>query len=209
MIDMKYVLSVLCMMIVILPVAVVARASAYVDPPNPPENPVWLPWVGVKTENGAPYRVVGKLEYQWGEIYDCQLIRLAELWYYNPKTGEGYIILDNAFNPGDITDESGYFILDEVLDEFGIPYDIATTDHVLIIGKPDEGPEGVAYDIIEWPLVLDVYAGQTVDVGTVQAKAINQYCWPDPENQGGAWEFQTINGQIVLKGIKDDNNQWR
>jgi hypothetical protein len=179
-------------------VVAVGSAAVYVDPPNPPLNPVYLPWVGVKTENGAPYRVIGQLQYQWGEAYDCQLIRLAELWYYDPQTGEGYIILDNAFNPGDITDDFGNFILDEVLDENGIPYDIATTDHILIIGKPDAGPEGVAYDIIEWPLVLDVYAGQVVDVGVVSAKAINLYCWPDPDS-GGVWEFETIGGEIVLK----------
>jgi hypothetical protein len=46
MIDMKYVLTILSMMIVILPVAVVAKASAYVDP----HDQAYMPMVNKATD---------------------------------------------------------------------------------------------------------------------------------------------------------------
>lgn len=195
---------IITLLVLLAALLVVARVRAsgavYVDPPYPLQNPVWLPWVGHDTASGpSPYRVTGHLEYIWGDVYRCQLIRLAELWYYDPHTGSGYVILDNAFNPGDITDENGFFILDEVLDENGIPYDIATTDHVFIVGRPDMGAEGVAYDIIESPLVFDLYAGQVRDVGTIQAKEVNQYCWADPDSGRQVWQIETVNGEMRIK----------
>lgn len=182
----------------------VTRASAQEEPPAPA---VYLPMVGNKTSKG-PYRVTGVLYLYGDTTYNCVLIRLGELWYYDPATGTGIFVLDDAFCAGDITGDPkkgevpGWFKLDEVLDENGVPIEVLTKDHILIIGKPGDCLE--CYDVIEWPLVFGLYPGQTQHIERVYARQlIREYCWPDPDEYGKAWTFETVDGEFVITGSID------
>lgn len=183
-------------------------ASAHIDNGN-----FWyMPQVGMATGRG-PFQVRGILEFIWPPLpQKCQIIHVIELYDYNDLTGTGTFVYDAANNPGDITSElDGSFILNEVLDENGIPVDIPTSDWIFMVGMPDCMD---CYDIIESP-VIKLYAGQAVDVGTIYSREVRQYCWSDPDldedNESkydkGRWlfRFETIDGEMIIVGEEELN----
>lgn len=189
---------IIALLVLLAALLVVARARAEDG------QPVYLPMVGRETGRG-PYRVTGTLEKIYPiEAYSCQIIHLCEVYDYDPNTGTGIFACDWANDPGDITGDAekegevaGEFLLNEVLDENGIPVDIPTSDWLFVVGMPDCG-EGYCYDIVEWP-IIKLYPGSVVDVGTIYAKDVRQYCWADPEDGGRmVFEFATVNGEMVI-----------
>lgn len=178
-------------------------ASAHINNGN-----FWyMPQVGMRTGRG-PFQVRGILEFIFPPgPQKCQIVHVIELYDYDPNTGTGIFVYDTANDPGDITsEEDGSFVLNEVLDENGIPVDIPTSDWLIMVGMPDCAD---CYDIIESP-VIKLYAGQVVNVGTVYSREVRQYCWSDPDTDednvskydNGRWlfEFETINGEMVIVG---------
>ena len=112
-----------------------------VTPPAPPQE-------GMAT-------VVGRcLSEKTGEPLPNTLVRLAEV----VRSGdEGAYVLDQAFSPGAVTDEKGYFIFEN----------IKAMEYVVVVGDIN-----FDYKIIEneekKPRVWNALAGQILDIGVLK-----------------------------------------
>lgn len=81
-------------------------------------------------------------------------VRLAEVYR---QGNEGVFVLDDAFSPGDLTDEHGRFIIENV----------EAKEYVIVVGDVN-----VAYEIITEPSgmarVWNIAANQVFDVGNLR-----------------------------------------
>lgn len=85
-------------------------------------------------------------------------IRLAEVYRENENSDNGAYILDTAFSPGTITDESGFFFFEN----------IEPIEYVIVVGDIENNN----YEIISQengrPRVWHAVEGQILDVGKLQ-----------------------------------------
>ncbi len=85
-------------------------------------------------------------------------IRLAEVYRDNENSSEGAYVLDTAFSPGTITDESGFFFFEN----------IKPVEYVIVVGDIENNN----YEIISQedgrPKVWQAVEGQILNVGKLQ-----------------------------------------
>ncbi len=118
---------------------------------SPSATPLPTPEIGKASVTG---QIVGELT---NEPMAETIIRLAEVYREDGSETEGAYVLDVAFSPGDISDDRGYILIEN----------ITPGEYVIVIGDPYG-----AYEIIEnedgtakvWEMPID----QITDVGVIK-----------------------------------------